>query len=262
MKWSFAKARKLLGQFIGKHSSKILVGAAIGGVVGTAVIAGKSAVEAHDKIIEAELRSDEPLTTMEKVKIAAPIMVKPAICVILTSGTILGIYKNEHKKAMTLAGALAISEASFDEVQGILTEKMGEEAVSNLKDDILKRRMATSEEQKDNSDAPIQYVFSDDDPVCFKDMESGGDRIWLRPSRIKGIENEFNSILATEGYGSLNDLRDIENLDRIGIGDDMGWRKRDGYFSFKLGKPDYDEFGRVYIPLHYATPPRLDYMNV
>lgn len=265
MKLNIRAIAKAFGNFFGKHSTKIFAGVAIAGVGVTAYAAGKAAIEAHDKIIETELREDRELTRKEKARIVAPMMLKPVISGVLTAGSMYAAIRHESKKAVTYMGMYALSEATVDSLQAALVDKMGEEAARNFRNDILQKRLKEEPEPKDESDSEqntvTKYIFTTDDYQWYKDEEYGGEMIRKRPTDIVVAENEFNNRLNTYDYGSVNDLRDILGLERIGIGDDFGFCRRQGLFSFKMDDPKYDSFGRIYIPLRFARPATADYMS-
>lgn len=255
MNLSLQNLFRATGKFLGRHRTKILTGAAIGGVGVTAVLAGKAAIQAHEKIIETEIRNEVELTPAEKVKMSAPFFIKTAVSGILTGTAIVAAVKGEHKIAMTYAGLYAVSEATVNDLQNALVDKMGEEAANNFKSDILKKKAEIPEEEVKQQ--PV-YVLTSDDPLWFKDTGTNEMLHWV-PSRWLNAEREMNHLMRSQDYGSMNDLRSFEGRESVRAGDDEGWNIRDGGFSYVWGRPDFDATGRFYIPISYSREPRSDY---
>lgn len=258
------RIRHNAAQFYGEHKSIILSGLAIGGVVGTGVLAWRSGMRAQKKLDRAEenwaIEHDEPMPAIEKAKIIAPMVVKPAIAGAITIVAISRAHKADAEKAAAFAGLYAMSEATLERYKKNLVNKIGEEAEKNLEEEILEDRA-----KKSHQDMPKEentsLIFMSDDLILFKDMEYGGE-LRKRPSEIQGIENEFNYLMFSQDFASVNDLRTFEGLRPLNSGDRDGFNIRRGLFHFVLKQPEYDELGRIFVPLYYNYPAASDYMSI
>lgn len=253
-------------QYYGQNKSTILTGVAIGGVFVTGVFAWRAGMKAQKKLDIAEdawnAEHEEPMPGMEKIKVVAPLAIKPAVAGAATIVAMSRAHKADVEKVATYAGLYAASEATLERYKQNLVNKIGEEAEKNLENDMLEDR---AKESKSHPDMPKEenpsLIFMSDDLILFKDMEYGGE-FRKRPSEIQAIENEFNYLMFGQDFASINDLRTFEGLRPLNSGDRDGFNIRRGLFHFVLKQPEYDELGRIYVPLYYNYSAASDYMSI
>lgn len=264
VKRSLKTIRNNTAKFYGEHRSSILTGVAIGGVAVTGCLAWRAGMKAQKRLdIKEEAwaaEHDGPMPLIEKVKVVASEAVKPAVAGAVTIGAISRAHKVDAEKVATYAGLYAVSEATLEKYKQNLIGKIGEEAEKNLENEMLEDRAKKSHEDMPHEENP-SLIFMSDDYVLFKDMEYGGE-FRKRPSDIQGIENELNYLMFSQDFASVNDLRTFEGLRPLNSGDRDGFNIRRGLFHFVLKQPEYDELGRIFVPLYYNYPAASDYMTI
>lgn len=264
LKKSLKTMRHNAAQYYGEHKSGILTGFAIGGVVVTGCLAWREGMKAQKKLDAAEEKwaeeNDDPMPTLEKAKTIAPLVIKPILAGVVTIAAISKAHKADAEKVATFAGLYAISEATIEKYKKNLVDRIGEEAEKNLENEMLEDRAKKSHQDIPKEENP-SLIFMSDDLILFKDMEYGGE-LRKRPSEIQGIENEFNYLMFSQDFASVNDLRTFEGLRPLNSGDRDGFNIRRGLFHFVLKQPEYDEFGRIFVPLYYNYPAASDYMTI
>jgi hypothetical protein len=77
---------------------------------------------------------------------------------------------------------------------------------------------------------------------------------------IKKAENELNRQMLSDTYVSLNEFYDLIGLNRITIGDDLGWYVNDGYLKLQFSSHLAND-GTPCLVIDYIVAPRYDYMH-
>lgn len=120
--------RNDLIHFIKKHSGIILSIIASGGVIATGIFSAKVAPKAIKLLKKAEKEKNEELTTIEKIKISAPVYILPISIGLGTIFCICGSSILSARRQASLANAYGLLSSSFLKYQNKVKEIYGEEA--------------------------------------------------------------------------------------------------------------------------------------
>lgn len=240
---SIKAGAKLMLRFVSAHSSTILVGLAVTGVVGTAVGASKVTPESN-QIVEAKKKAESDISkdleagaiTEEKAKEIkntmylrfAKDMAKtwwPVVALgSVTICSIIFAHKIDLRKQAALAAALTFTEDRLRE-----SEKYRE---------TVREMVGTKQEDAINSKVKEDYIHAN--PVNESEVihTGHGDTLMLdwashryfrsSPEFIRQAVNDINERLLSEMWIDLNDFYDEIGLHGIGVGDIVGWNIDNG----------------------------------
>lgn len=269
-------------KIVHKQLPTILTGLAVGGVIGTVVLAVRAtpkaimlAEEHHKKLYDERDRefenysleefsgvSDDHPWYLRTTKMAKLDLVKiawrpylPAVGMgLVTLACIIGANSINHKRNAALVSAAAISELALKEYQDKVVETLGEKSDRKVRDEIAKSRIL------DNS-APTSkelMIVDNNDMLCY-DAYSGryfkGNIEEIR----RGV-NELNRIMMCGERVSLNDFFYQLGLKPTKFGDEVGW-------AFDYGRPlmelDFSstltDDGRPCLVVGYRNPPTVNF---
>ena len=102
------------------------------GVIATAVTAAKNTPKAQYLIQKAEYEKDEELTTLEKIKVAAPAYIPTVIVAGSTIACIFGSNILNKQTQASMASAYALLDASYKEYRRKVNDIYGENADSEV----------------------------------------------------------------------------------------------------------------------------------
>ena len=224
------KIVKTANKFVDKNRPAILTGTALVGLFITAVSIYKAAPKA-EKILEKRKEEIKKLKKEDKrrkreitkktVKEIVPIMFPPIIFGVGTAVCVVGSHSASNRKIAALTAAYNISEKALTELNGKIKDTLGDTKVKAIKDSIVKDKIGNA--PKNENGTPI---FLGVNNVLCKDLYTGR----FFPSnmeKIKSAVNELSYNLQGEMYVSLNDFYDLLGIDRIPVGDDIGWNVDD-----------------------------------
>lgn len=122
--------------------NKSLLLACLGGVgvIATGVLAAKASPKANILLQEAEKEKGDKLTTLEKIKTAAPVYVPAILVGASTVACIFGANALNTKQQASLASAYALLDNSYKEYKAKVEELYGEDADERIKEGIAKDR--------------------------------------------------------------------------------------------------------------------------
>lgn len=127
-----------LKTFLQNNSSSILTGVGVAGVIGTAVTAACATPKAMRLLENTEYEKGEPLTKLEKVRIAAPAYIPAALTGAATITCIIGAnVLNKHQQA-SLMSAYALLDQSYKDYRRKVRELYGEEADIRVREEMAK----------------------------------------------------------------------------------------------------------------------------
>lgn len=221
-------------QFVKENSPTILSALAVGGVVSTAILAGKASIKArellehekeerHSKAYE-EYTNDPNmlvpdldstnLTVLETLRIAGPCYVPAAIMGAATIGCILGANSLNLRRQAALASLYSISEATLKEYKEKTKELIGEKKAQKIEDEVVQDMV---------SRRPVDYVIrTGKGETWFYDTLSG--RYFLSDMEfVRRVENDIKGMIYGDMCTTLNDFYYQLGLDGILLGEDCGW---------------------------------------
>ena len=131
-----------LKTFLQNNSSSILTGVGVIGVIGTAVLTACATPKAMRLLENTEYEkiatSGEPLTKLEKVKIAAPAYIPAALTGTATIACIIGANVLNHRQQASLMSAYALLDRSYKEYRSKVRELYGKEADIRIREEMIK----------------------------------------------------------------------------------------------------------------------------
>jgi hypothetical protein len=253
---------KVLMKFAATHSSGMLMGIAVTGVIGTAVAASKATPKSLE-FQEAKRNSERDILkdlesgflTEEKAKEVktnlyirfAKDMVKtwwPVVAIGgLTIFSMIYAHKIDVRKHAALAAALTITEDRLRE-----SEKYRE---------AVKEMVGSKQEAAINNKVKEDYIR--ENPVKESDVihTGHGDTLMLdwashryfrsNPEYIRQCINNLNERLLSEMWIDLNDLYSEIGIPGIGVGDIVGWNIDNGQIRLEPSSVLTDDEVPVYV---------------
>lgn len=234
---------KKVTEKIGKNSPHLLAGAAICGVVGTAVLAVKATPKALEIIQEAE--TDEP---KEIVKLVWKQYLPACVVGSVTIACIIGVDVIHNHRGAVLAGLYSLSENAMKEYQEKVVEQVGKNKEQGIRDEIAKDKL------KKNPDKEI-YLSGSGDVLCFDAIS--GRYFKSDYETIRKIQNDLNHQLLSEMWISLNDVYYELGLEPVKYGTLMGWNV-DEKIDFEFST-QFSENHQPCLVLDYEVGPRYNY---
>lgn len=252
--------------FARKQSPAILAGLAVVGLAITVVSAYKAGSKA-DKILEEKRKDMKDIkrgdkkarnavikeTVVELTPILAPTIMMGAV----TAGCIIGSHSVSSRRIAALSAAYTVSETAVKSLTTKMEEVIGEKKTLAIKDAIAQDKLNSVGVIPENN----VYVTGDGNVLC-KDSYSGRP-FYSNAQKIEQAIMEISSDVASDMYASLNDFYDLIHLDRIPMGEDLGWNAD----SLVRGKIPVTisalltEDKRPCLCVEYYVNPRVDYRN-
>lgn len=201
-----------------KHSPEILTGIGIAGMVTTTVLAVKATPKALVLIEDAKKEKKSRLTPIETVKVAWRPYIPAVVTGAASVACLIGASSVNLRRNAALATAYQLSTTALAEYKEQVVETIGEKKEETIREKI-------SQKQLDKIPASNNEVIltGDGTSLCLDPLSKRyfvSDIEVIRKAEIKLNKQMQQSIC---GSVSLNDFYDEIGLDRIDIGDDLGW---------------------------------------
>lgn len=249
-----------------KRNMPVILGiVATGGVVVTTISAIKASPKAETLLAEAEEKSDDELTTLDKVKIVAPVYVPTIVWGVTTITCILGSCALSKHNQASLMSAYALLDKSYGQYQAKLRELYGNEAHDKIIDAI-----AVEEARETYMSAPgicECYGLHPDDYQSERLLfyDSFSQRYFETTlEQVLNAEYHLNRNYVLRGYATANELYDFLGLDHIDGGNELGWGVSDEgtfWIDFNHRKVTIDnDLECIIIETMYA--PTLEWMEL
>jgi Family of unknown function (DUF6353) len=225
---------KLAADTFKNNSTTFLSGAAIAGVVGTAILAIRATPgavrtiqSARDRKLfhsmsEEERESDgvhvlPDLTIVETVKETWRIYLPTAVAGVATIACIAGANAIGLRRNAAMLGAYTLVDGAFREYKDKVIEQIGEAKERKVQDAVAIEQMTK------NPPVSSQVIFSGKGETLFYDSLTG--RYFKSDQEtIRQAENEINRrILTSDMWASLNDFYSLVGLPHTELGDEMGF---------------------------------------
>lgn len=203
---------------LSKHTPEILTGIGIAGTITTTILAVRATPKALRGIKEAERDKRDLLTKTEVVKTCWKYYIPAAVTGVASITCLIGANTMNARRTAALAAAYQLSETALVEYRDKVVETIGEK-----KEQVIQEKVAKEQINKtpiNNSEVYItgkgKTLFLD--PLSKRYFRSDIDK-------IRKVENELNRHMIHDicGYTSLNEFYDELGLERIDVGDDLGW---------------------------------------
>lgn len=240
---SISALSKNLGGVISKNSPTILTSLAVGGLISTAILAGKATPKAI-LLLEEERERIGSLSRRDIIRVSWKVYL-PAIG--MATATIFCIIQANSinmRRNAALASIYTITDTAFREYQAKIVETIGKNKERSVRDEIA------SDCLKKNPPGPNEIiVLTDKGCVLCYDTLSGR---YFKSSieHIRQIVNALNKQLMNEMYISLNEFYSELGLAPTKIGDDIGWGIEKGLIDISFST-QLSEDGEPCLVLNY-----------
>lgn len=197
-------------KFIKRNGSTILTCIGGVGVVATTVMAVKATPKALELLEQAEIEKDEPLTVLEKIRVAGPSYIPAVLVGVSTIACVFGANVLNKRQQASLLSAYALLDNSYKEYKKKVSALYGEDADKHVQNELAKDAY---------KEADIEY---EDNKLLFYDEYS---RQYFNATMedVLNAEYTLNRDFAYHGYAVLNELYDLLKLPRTDYGDILGW---------------------------------------
>lgn len=197
-------------RFADENSPVILTGMAVSGACISAYLAAKGGIRAAQVLSERE----PDLSNQDKFILTYKFYAPAVVTLAGTSACMIMATKIGLDRTAAMAGALVVSERTYDQYKDKVKETLGENKHTKIVDAVAQDRVAAT---PNNS----MIVLGDGDQWCF-DMWSGRFFKGTMES-LKQAVNEFNHELLYGDYASLTEFYSRVGLDSIQESDNIGW---------------------------------------
>lgn len=199
-----------LQKILDKHSSAILTGISIAGVVATSILSVKGTPKAVKLIEEAEKEKNDKLTKLEVVQTAWKPYIPAIISGFSTIICILGIHCLNRRTQTSLISAYALLDNTYKEYKKKIKETYPDDPkVVNFEHEIIKSKFDKN-------------MVIDEDKELFFDYQSM-KYFEATMEDVIYAEKYLNYRLLKDGYVCLNDFYDCLDLPKVPYGWQLGW---------------------------------------
>lgn len=199
------------------HSPTLLAGLAVGGVLGTGLLAHRAGRIYQQNLIEATNILDPTervLTGKEKFEMGWKQHAPAVIIGVVTATCIVASTTIGNRRNAALMSAVAIGEQAYREYRDKAEVIMGKPKAQKVVDEIAQEKVDRAE--------GAELVFLGDDEVIFFDTLTGRFFNSTR-SKVEKAEINVNRQILGDMYASQNDWYNALNLGHIADGDNNGW---------------------------------------
>lgn len=237
-----------------KHSSEILTGLGIAGMLATTVLAVRATPKACSDIEDATKDKGEHLTKIETVKVAGKHYIPAAITCVMSAACLIGASTVSARRSAALATAYTVTETALREYKEKTAELVGERKEKEIREAVIQDKLNNSPIPDTNG----IVITGHGDTLCYDVF--GGRYFKSSMEFLKQAVNDLNEQLLQDGYVSLNDFFDLADLDPQKKGDDFGWDSRNGQVRISFGSQL--AWGKVpCLVLDFSVEPRYDYYH-
>ena len=252
-KSKMAQLMRVAKTSITKHSPEILTGIGIAGMITTTVLAVKATPKAIRLIEEAKEEKGEDLTKIETVKTCWKAYIPAAATCVASTACLIGASSVSIRRNAMLATAYKLSETAFSEYKEKVVETIGDEKEKVVREKVSEERI------KKNPITKNEIIMTDYGDTQFYETLSG--RYFKSDiEQIKKVVNYLNKDMLQDMFGtiSLNEFYDELELERIDLGDELGWRVDKGLIEIDFTSKIADN-GKPCIVLDYINAPHYGF---
>lgn len=235
---NFKQTLSKVGMGLKKHSPAIFTGVGVVGLGATAYLAYKSRdkVEAVVENIEEKRMNNEEINKLEVTKDIAEAIYQPVVVGAASVTCILLAHRIQHKRILTLAGALAVEQTRNAYFESKYRKQHGDEAyekfivpteeVEHIEVDKKGKEKKTITEVKMDIDKSIGQWYDESEEYVSDDHT-------YNLQFIDAVNDRMQTVLFQRGSLTLNEVREALGLERIRSGAMLGWTTGD---NFELSK--------------------------
>lgn len=217
-----------------KHSPAILTGVGVVGLGATAYLAYKSRdkVEAVVEEIEHKNENEVEVDKVEVVKDLVEALYQPVVVGTLSVTCILAAHRIQHKRILTLAGALAVEQSRNLYFEKKYKQKHGEEEYRQFMVPTKEEEVVTVD-KKGKETVTIEEVKADLDKTIGQwydeSEEYVSDDHTYNLAYIDSVNDRLQTRLFQRGTLLLNEVREALGFERIRNGALLGWTTADSF---------------------------------
>ena len=236
-----------------RHSPGILTGTGIAGMVITVILAVKATPEALRRIEAYKKKAKRKrLTAMETVKASWKCYIPAVVTGGASCGCLIGGNHVAGQRTAALAAAYSLSETALKEYKEKVVETIGEKKEQTDREQVAKDHI------RENPVSGNTIILTGrGDTLCYDDISKRYFKSDI--DKIKRAENEINRRLRNEMYISLNEFYDEIGLERIKIGDNIGWNIDKGYLELSFSTQLADDEATPCLVVDYDVVPDYNY---
>lgn len=240
-----------VGHILNKNAPTILTGIGVTSFVSTVVMAVKATPTALEMIDAEKYRrkTDEDLPPVDVIKAAWKAYIPTAINGVVGITCIIMSNTISLKRNAALAGLYSLTQTALREYQEKVVEIVGEKKATDIRDGIAQDKL--------NAD-PLtgkEVILLSSNGSLFYDPLSA--RYFMSSMEtIKKAINDFNYVLMTEMYQTLNEFYYLIGLDGIDLGNNAGWDVDHGLLDIKFSAKIATD-GRPCVVLDFDPPHHL-----
>lgn len=252
-KSKMAQLMRVAKTSITKHSPEILTGIGIAGMITTTVLAVKATPKAIRLIEEAKEEKGEDLTKAETVKTCWKAYIPAVATCVASTACLIGASSVSIRRNAMLATAYKLSETAFSEYKEKVVETIGDEKEKIVREKVSEERI------KKNPISKNEIIMTNYGDTQFYETLSG--RYFKSDiEQIKKVVNYLNKDMLQDMFGtiSLNEFYDELELERIDLGDELGWRVDKGLIEIDFTSKIADN-GKPCIVLDYINAPHYGF---
>lgn len=202
--------------FFNRHAPAILTATGIVGLISTAVLSHRAGIQAHEEIKHVSKMADRKLDGKEKVAAAWKYYIPPVVVGSLSIASILCAHRASLRESAAALALYTASEGAFKDYRTKVSDMLGEKSERKVHDEVAQdsvNRNPVSKSEVILTGGGESLFFDSFTGRYFKsDMES-----------VRKAVNNTNSMIIHTDFGSLNDFYSDIGLERIALGDDIGW---------------------------------------
>ena len=244
-----------------ENSPAILTAIGVAGTITTAVLSGKAAVKATDRITADMIRRDlynskhgeqalvEP-TLKEKFILTWDCFLPPVLTCTTTVAAIVLSNRIGTRRTAAMAAAYSLSERAFTEYKEKVYEHVGKNKERKIQDEIAQDQIKRN--------PPLNDMIIVGSDVIFHEAFTGR-YFKSNMEDVKQAVNRINHHMINNFSADLNDFYDFVGLDRTDMGDLLGWNN-DKLIELAF-TTCMDDQQRPAISFRYITPPREGYFR-
>ena len=200
-----------------KSMPTILTLCAGAGLVASNVLTAKATLKVdqiiRDEEFDRRTENYEPLTTKEKVKIAAPHYIPSVIAGSLSIACMIGSHQMDKKQIVAYASALGIADNFQRNYQKVITERYGKGVNEEIVEEVQRRPTVPDAAAKNvKHDGMLYFIDGITEEGFYADKETVNEAIY-----------KVNRKLHLGNYVTLNSFRRDLGLKPTNFGSVVGW---------------------------------------
>lgn len=202
--------------FITNNASTILSGAAVLGVVTTAVLAVRAVRPAQNMVLDARPDPGEDVSRLDMIKFTWKAWLPAAGTGVATIACIIGANQIGLRRNAALVGAYTIADTAFRQYKDEVLEQLGENKERKIRDSVAAKQV----DEHPVKDGQV-IITAGGDQLCFESLTGRFFRSDIET--IRQATNDFNARIIQDMYASLNELCDLWGLGETIVGNQLGF---------------------------------------